>query len=404
MIGRVIGDPARPPGRALIFYCGGIFALLAASSDLYLPALPALRDDFGVTSAQTQLTLSAMVSGFAIAQLAYGPLSDRFGRRPVLLGGLALFVVASLAAMAAPSLEALVAARFVQGMGACSGPVIGRAIVRDLFDPVRGARTLAQISIIISLVPTFAPLVGGYVTVLFGWRATFALLAAVGIAFWIVTWLALAESNRRPDPAATRPLQILRNARVIFRHPTFVAYAVVFMLTYTGIFFYLSASSFVLIESLGVRPQDFGVWFMFPVFGNLIGAFACSRLTRRFSLPTLLGVGAAFEVTAGLAMLALALGGVAHPLAIVAPMFVYLVGHAFINPVCLAAAVGPFPNVAGTASAALGFSQLFVAAILGQLFMRTLDGTTLPLAAGIAAAACLLLAAYLALVRPLGHR
>jgi DHA1 family bicyclomycin/chloramphenicol resistance-like MFS transporter len=399
---RTIAHPAHAPSRALIVYCAGIFSLLALASDLYLPALPAIRTALGATDALAQLTLSAFAIGFGTAQLAYGPLSDRFGRRPVLLTGLALFMLGSIASMLAPSIEMLVAARFFQGVGACSGPVIGRAIVRDVFDPVRGARALAQIMMLVVLVPMFAPLFGGYLTVWFGWRATFALMLVYGVALWIATWRVLAESNRHPDATATNFLQLARNARTIYTNHTFFAYAVCFTVTYAGLFFFLSASAFVLIEVLHVRPQDFGLWFIIPVAGNFIGSFVCSRLTRRFPLPTLLGAGAGCAATGGLLMLALAAAGVAHPLAIFGPMMLYLFGHAFINPVCLAAAVAPFPKIAGTASALLGCTQLVVAAFVGQLFMRQFfDGAPIQLAAAVAFAGCLALGSYFLLIRPL---
>jgi DHA1 family bicyclomycin/chloramphenicol resistance-like MFS transporter len=402
---RVIAHPEHPRGKALIVYAAAIFSVLALASDLYLPALPALRRDLGATDALAQLTLSAFVTGFGVAQLLYGPLSDRFGRRPVLLGGLALFMAGSVASMLAPSIDTLVAARFLQGVGACSGPVIGRAIVRDLYDPVRGARALAQIMTLVVLVPMFAPLAGGYLTAWFGWRATFAFIFLCGLALWVASWLALAESNRQLDATATNFRQLARNARAVFSNRAFVAYAACLMLAYTGLFFYLSASPFVMIEALGLSTAAFGLWWIVPVVGNFTGSFLCSRLTRRFALATLLGVGAGFVCAGGLLLLGLAAAGLAHPLAVIGPMTVFLFGYAFVNPICLAAAVAPFPRIAGTASALLGCTQLVVAATIGQLFMRGFfDGGQLTLAAAVALAACAMCAAYLGLVRRLQPR
>jgi DHA1 family bicyclomycin/chloramphenicol resistance-like MFS transporter len=401
---RTIAHPAHAPGRALIVYCAGIFSLLALPSDLYLPSLPAIRSALGATDAQAQLTLSAFAAGFGLAQLGYGPFSDRFGRRPVLLAGLALFMLGSIASMAAPSIEWLVAARLLQGIGACSGPVIGRAIVRDVFDPLRGARAIAHIMMLVVLVPMVAPLVGGYLTVWFGWRANFALMLLYGLALWVGTWMVLAESNRQPEPSATNFLQLARNARTIVAHRMFAAYAVCFTITYTGLFFFLSASAFVLIEVLRVEPQDFGLWFVIPVAGNFVGSFVCARLTRRMALAQVLGIGTAFTAGGGALMLALAAAGVGHPLAVVGPMAFYLFGLALINPVCLAAAVAPFPKLAGTASALLGCSQLLVAALAGQAFMRLFfDGAPLRLALAVALAGALIAASYVLLIRPLDH-
>ena len=160
----------------------------------------------------------------------------------------------------------------------------------------------------------------------------------------------------------------------------------------------------VLIEVLQVRPQDFGLWFVIPVAGNFCGSFVCARLTRRVALPALLGAGAAFVALGGLLMLALAAGGLAHPLAIVGPMAVYLFGLGFINPVSLAAAIAPFARIAGTASALLGCTQLLFAAVVSQLFMRLFfDGAPLQLAAAVALAAVLVATAYALLIRPLAR-
>ncbi len=310
-----------------------------------------------------------------------------------------MFVAGSVASMLAPTIETLVGARFLQGVGACSATVMGRAIVRDLFDPARGARALAQVFLVLGLAPMFGPLAGGYLTVWFGWRATFALLLAVGVLLWLASWRLLAETNRHPDPAATDLATLAGNARRIVANRAFVGYTTCIAFTYCGLFAFLSASSFVLIEVLGVAPERFGLWFMLAVAGNMTGAYVCSRLTHRLGLPRLLAVGAVASAAGGLAMLALALAGVAHPLAVIAPVALYLFGHAFTSPVCMAAAVGPFPKMAGLASALLGFVQLAAGAVSGQVLMRLHDGTTLPLAAAVALFACGVLAAYLLLVR-----
>jgi DHA1 family bicyclomycin/chloramphenicol resistance-like MFS transporter len=383
----------------VIAFVAALFSLLAISSDLYLPALPALRGDLGASDAQAQLTLSALVLGFAAAQLVYGPLSDRFGRRPILLAGLAIFVAASVGAMLAPSIEALITARFLQGVGACSATVMGRAIVRDLFDPARGARALAQVFFLLGIAPLFGPLLGGYLTVWFGWRAPFAVLLTAGVVLWTASWRLLAETNRHLDPTATDLATLAANARRILSNRVFFGYAACFTCTYCGLFAFLSASAFVLIEVLGVPPQRYGLWFMLAVAGNMSGAYICSRLTHRLPLNRLLAIGATVTACGGLAMLGLALGGAAHPLAIIGPIAAYLFGHAFVSPVCMAAAVGPFPRMAGLASALLGFIQLATGAVFGQVLMRLHDGTTRPLAAGVAVFGCGVLAAYLLLVR-----
>jgi DHA1 family bicyclomycin/chloramphenicol resistance-like MFS transporter len=398
-------DPARPVSPlGVALFAAAIFALLPVSTDLYLPALPGLKRDLGASDAQSQLTLSAFVVGFGIAQLFYGPVSDRFGRRPALLGGVALYAGATLACLLAPSVEVLVAARFLQGMGACSGQVMARAVVRDLFEPADGARVMAHMTYLFGLVPFFAPLIGGHLTVAFGWRANFAFLLAFGLAILILVFALLGETNRRRDREATRIGRMIANAGIIWRSRTFAGYTLCVTFSYCGLFSYLSASPFVLVDDFGVEPQDFGWWFMLSVTGNICGALVCSRLARRVPLARLLGLSSSVTTAGGLLMLALAAGNVMHPLAVMGPMFIYLLGHGMTTPVCLAAAVGPFPGLAGTASALLGFTQLAVAAVAGQIVLRLHDGTALPLAVAVAVFGCTVLFTQRVLVRSADRR
>lgn len=396
---RLIDHSANVSPVNVVVFTAAIFALLPISTDLYLPSLPGLRRDLGITDAQSQLTLSAFVIGFGFAQLLYGPLSDRFGRRVVLLGGIALYATASVACMLSPSVEALIAARALQGVGACSGQVMARAIIRDLYDPMQGARLLAYMTFLFALVPMFAPLIGGYLTVWFGWRANFAFLLGYGLLVFTATWIMLAETNRHLDPTATNPRRFFENSRTIWSNRTFAGYAFCITFSYCGLFAYLSASSFVLLDVLGVAPERYGLWFMLGVSGNVAGALLCSRLTRRFPLTVLLATGATIISLGGLSMIALSLADIAHPLAIMGPMAVYLFGNGIITPVCFAAAVGPFPKLAGTASALLGFTQLVVAAVAGQIVLRLYNGTTFPLAGAVAFFGCAVLVTEIVLVR-----
>jgi DHA1 family bicyclomycin/chloramphenicol resistance-like MFS transporter len=368
---------------AVVFLGAALFALLPISTDLYLPALPALRNDLGIIDAWSQLTLSAFVIGFGFGQIAYGPLSDRFGRRPVLLAGLVLYTASGIACMLAPVVEVLVAARLIQGFGACSGMVLTRAIIRDLYEPQQGARVLSWISLLFVFVPLLAPVVGGYITVWFGWRANFAVLVVCGLGMLASVWVLLAETNRHRDPSATDLRRMAANAAMIWKNRTFAGFAIAYMFSYSGLFCYLSASAFVLVDAFGVRPDRFGFWLMIGVAGVISGSWSATRLTARIPLPRLLMVGAVFCSGGALAMLLLALAGVMHPLAVVGPMAVYLIGHGINTPVCMSAAVGPFLKLAGTASALLGFAQFALAAVAGQIVTRVQDGTAVPLALAV---------------------
>src|SRR5215468_12246592 len=213
-----------------------LVALGPISTDLYLPSLPSLARYFAVGVDDIQLTLSVFLVGLATAQLVYGPLSDRFGRRPVLLVGLAIYVVASIVCMLSPSVPVLVVARFVQAVGACVGPVLGRAIVRDVHGREGAARVLAYMSAAMALAPAIGPILGGFLEEWFGWRANFLALVCYGILGAAITWQILPETNKLPDLEAARLDRILRGYQGFLGHRRYVGYVLCCAFAYSGIF------------------------------------------------------------------------------------------------------------------------------------------------------------------------
>ncbi|MBI1731714.1 MAG: multidrug effflux MFS transporter [Gammaproteobacteria bacterium] len=394
---RRIGRPGEQHTATVVLFGAGIFALLPISTDLYLPALPAIRAAFADPGALAQLTLSAFIVGFGAGHLIMGPLSDRYGRRPLLLAGLTIYVLASIGCALAPSIEALVASRLVQGIGCCSGSVLSRAIIRDLYDPQRGAHVFALITVTFTVVPMFAPLFGGWLTASFGWRANFIGLIAFSGLVLAATWMLLGETNVHRDPAATDPARLARNYRLIVCNPVFLGYTLCCMFSYAGLFTYLSLSPFVLIDGFGVPAQRYGLWFMLGVAGHACGALACNRLVRRIPIGRLVVISSSVTGAGAFLMLALAGQGIAHPAAVMGPMVLYLFGHGITSPLCMTSAVGPFPKLAGTASALFGFILSAVAAVVGHAAMRLHDGTAWALAWFVAlSAACLLVTAVVA--------
>ncbi len=389
-----------------------VTALLAAlvalgpiSTDLYLPSLPALARGFGASVGEVQLTLSVFLAGFAVAQLAYGPLSDRFGRRPVLLGGLVLYVAAGVACALAPSMSALIAARGVQAVGACAGPVLARAIVRDVHGREGAARVLAYMAAAMALAPALGPILGGFVELWFGWRANFVLLVLYGAAGLAAAAAFLPETNAAPDPLAARPMQILANYRALAGQRAYAGYVLACAFAYSGIFAFISGSSFVLVDGLGLGPQEYGFCFAAIVVGYMIGTLAAGRLTRRLGVDRMIAAGAAVSVLggvllAGIAWTGIGGGGLAGAAAIVAPMMLYMVGTGLVMPNAMAGAIGPFPRLAGAASALLGFVQMTVAAGVGIAVGHLHDGTARPMATAIVLAAVLIAASFRLLVRP----
>lgn len=380
----------------------GAVALGPISTDLYLPSVPAIGRDLGADVAATQLTLSVFLAAFALAQIPVGPLSDRFGRRPILLAGLAVYVMASFACALAPTIETLIAARAVQAIGACAGVVLGRAIVRDIYGRDRAARMLAYIGTAMALAPMIGPILGGIVESRFGWRWNFAILLSFGMATLALTWMGLLETNAQPDRAALDPRRMAVNFQALLGDRAYLGFALTVAFSYAGLFSFISGSSFVLIDGLGVSSERFGFFFAAIVVGYMTGTQIAGRLTLRLGIERMIWIGGAASLAGGLAMVALARQiGPGHwaPFAVVAPMVCYMIGTGIVMPNAQAGGLGPFPRMAGAASALMGFLQMAIAATFGIAFGQLHDGSAMPMAGLIAGAACCSLASFAILAR-----
>lgn len=389
---------AAPRHAGVAVMVGVAFALLPLSTDLYLASLPGLRRAFGIGVAEVQLTLSVFIAAFALSQLAYGPLSDRYGRRPVLLAGIAIYLVATIACAAAQSIEQLLVARFFQAVGACSGQVIGRAIVRDVYGAQGAARMLGYITAGTALAPVLGPAIGGLLTVAFGWRASFVLLAMVAAGLLLVAVRRLGESNAHPDPRATAVAGLLRNYAAVARDRRFAGYAICVAASYGAVFAWISGSSFIMIEALQVPVAWFGVWFGITVLPYVAANLLTARLVMRVGPVRILRVGVSLAVAAGLAIAGLALSGVHTLAAVLLPIALYLFATGLNLPCAMAGAIGPFPRLAGTASALMGFMQMTSGALVGIAVGRMHDGTPVPTAVAIAAMTLVIAAGYLFVV------
>lgn len=388
--------PDRAPAIALLTM---LVALGPISTDLYLPSLPAIREAFAVSAGTAQLTLSVFMAGFAVSQLAYGPVSDRFGRRPALLGGLALYLGATLACTLAAGIGQLIAARFVQALGACAGPVLARATVRDVFDRERGAEVLAYMTMAMALAPALGPMVGGYLQVAFGWRATFAALLAFAAVLAAGVLTVLPETNRHRDPAATDAARIVATYGFLARQRAYRGYVATLSLCFAGLFAFVSGASFTLIEGFGLSPDAFALSFALVVVGYMLGTFATGRLTRAWGVDRLIALGVAANVLGGVAMLALVAAGLGGAPAVVACQAVYMLGAGLVLPNAMAGAVGPYPRIAGSASALLGFVQMGFAGIVGAAVGQLADGSGRAMAAAVALSGCAAAASLLVLKR-----
>ena len=372
--------PVRLPMLLLI----GLVSLGPLSTDLYLPALPTIGDRFAADPAEVQLTLSVFLVGFAVSMLGYGPLSDRFGRRPVLIGALALYTLASVACMLAPSIEALILARFFQALGGCAGPVLGRAIVRDVYGGEHSAKVLSTLAVAVALAPAIGPILGGFLTEAYGWTANFALLSAFGAVVFLAICFLLPETNRYPDSEALRPLQLLANYRSLLRQRSYVGYCGVVACSYAAIFSFISGSPYTLIGGLGLTPSLFGFCFSAVVLGFMTGSFLASRLHGRLGTDRQIRLGTQVMLLGGLLAAALAWTGVHTIASVIAPMAVVLIGCGLTLPNSMARGIGPFPRMAGAASALMGFLQMGAAALVGLAVGAFQDGSPHAMATTVA--------------------
>ncbi len=377
-------EPTNRPNRPNTLLLVALTAFGPISTDLYLPSLPDMTRVFATDVSMVQLTLSAFIAGFAVAQLIVGPLSDRFGRRPVLLAGVTFYLASSLFCLFAGSIGWLIAGRFLQALGGCAGPVLGRAIVRDVYPRDEAARVLSTMASIMALAPAMAPFLGGALHVTFGWRASFVLFVLFGGVLLTLGWRSLEETNRHPDRRALHPLLMLENYGTLLADRKFVGYTLTLSLAFAWMFSFISGSSFVLIDTLGVKPQHFGFCFIVVVLGYMSGSFAAARLTRRLGIERMIRFGVWLGVSAGIVLAGLAWTGIATVAAVVGPVAVMFFAAGLALPNSTAAALAPHPSLAGSASALLGFIQMAAGALAGWLVGWLHDGTTIPMASVIA--------------------
>lgn len=350
------------------------------STDLYLASLPSLASGFQVPISTVQLTLTLFVIGFGGAQLIVGPLSDRFGRRPVLLIGLVLYIVASALCALSQSIDLLIAARFLQALGCCTAVIIARAIVRDAYALEDSARVIARASTWISLAPIFGPILGSYLQVSFGWRAAFIALGILSACIFAASVMHLPETNQHKNPKATDLSGLMENYRLVLGSREFWAYAVPGALSYGAIFSFISGSSFVLINVLGVPTQWFGYCFGLGVSGYMTGTLICRRLLKEISGLQALRIGTACSLGSGLFFLVATLFGLIHWSMMLVAMFLAMVAHGINFPVTQSGAVSPFPKQAGTAAGLMGALFMLFAFIVGSLVGATHNGTLYPMA------------------------
>ena len=364
-------------------------ALGPLSMDMYLPSLPDIAHVLGAPVARTQLTISSYLIGFAVGQMIYGPLSDRYGRRPVLLAAVALYLASTLACAAAQSVDLLIAARLLQGISGSGAIVLARAIVRDVYSGVQAARELSLMGSISATAPIVAPMIGGVLQAGFGWRANFICMSVGGLIALLVAGRLLPETLR-PDNRAS-PLSffsMMRGYSAVARHRGFLVYLGIITTTYAGLFAWVSGASVVLQGVYGLSAVAFGFTFALGAAGYMLGAMIATRLVVRLGLDRTIGVGVVVIAAGGLS-LALAVATGVPGLWLVAAMALYLAGVGLAMPQAMAGALTPFPDRAGTAASLMGLVQQALAALIAAVIGAYLVQSAWPVTGVVVAMGCL---------------
>lgn len=360
------------PGPALFALLVAMSAVGPLALNIFIPSMPGLQAHFGVSYGTVQFTLTLYLVGMAVCQLFYGPLSDRFGRRPMVLAGLALFVAASLMAALATSIHVLIAARLLQAVGGAAGIVLARTIVRDLYDRERSASVIGYITMAFVLAPMVAPFLGGVMEVVADWRASFWLLTLLGSAVLAAAWIALPETNL--NRVAAGSLLSPASFAHLLRIRRFRSYTLTLALASSVFFSFLAGAPYVTIVVLGRSPLEYGVWFLMISLGYMAGNFLTGRYSQAVGIDRMMTIGNLLTLAGGVACLAAALFGFLSPATLFLPMALAAFGNGLTIPNGTAGAISVDPLLVGTAAGVSGFLQMGTGAAASQL-VGSLQGT-----------------------------
>lgn len=387
-----------PKSKVVFVLITALVALGQISTSTYIPSMPALVPALNTDMASVNLTMSLFLLGFAVGQLVYGPLSDRYGRRPVLLVGVLLYIGSSLVCALAPTIAALIFGRLLQGVTACAGPVLGRAVVRDVYGAEGSAHAMATIGAALAISPAVAPIIGGALMEAFGWRSAFWFLVGVGAAVGAATWFLLRETAPAPTSDSLKLRSLARAWQVLVTSPVYWGYTLAVALVFAALMAFTAGAPFVFINLLGLSPSAFGALAVFNVAGFLVGSLLARRFAQRVALDRLLLIGLVISAGGGGAMVALALTGWLSAFAIIPPMMVFTTGMGLVLANGIAGAMSPFPAIAGAASAVLGFVQMVVSAVAAAAVGLFAVTSQMPMASVIAVTTVAGLGAFMLLV------
>jgi len=365
-----------------------VAALGPVATNLYLPALPAVREHFGASVAEVQATFSVSLVMFAFGILAWGPISDRYGRRIAVIGGLAIMVVGAIVSLASHSLGWLITGRALQAFGTATGIVTARAIISDLYPVEQMAKVLASITMVAVLGNSLAPVAGGLIAEGFGWRAIFAVLVIAAAVVAVAVWKRLPET-RRPGAHPPRAREMAATAWSLLRMPMFTGCVLQSAVIYATFLVFISLAPYVMVSALGRSPTEFGFYYLFIAVGYFLGNWSVRRLMARHDLHWMVVAGVLLTAGGAVAALACVALGLTHPLWIFVPIGVLSYGQGLALPNVTATAVSLAPQYAGVGSSTIGFLQQIIGAAAVQWMGRFPTDTALPVLS-FCAVACLL--------------
>jgi DHA1 family bicyclomycin/chloramphenicol resistance-like MFS transporter len=344
---------------------------------IVLPSMPGLQAAFATDYATVQLTLTLYFAAFATAQLVYGPLSDRFGRRPVILVGLGLFLAGNLACMLAPSIEALIAGRVLQAIGACAGMSLGRAIVRDVYSRERAASMMAYVTTAIVVAPMIGPTLGGIIDVTLGWRYVFGFVLLLGAAIFLASVLALEETHTQRG-TVTSVRGMLGSYGVLLARREFLGYALPTACIVSAFFGFIGSAPYVVVTLMGRPPHEYGFYFIFIAGAFMLGNLVAGRITPRVGSDRMIFIGCVLTIVGAAIQAAIVLGGWLTPISFFAPMVLINFGNGFAMPNGNIGAVSVDPARAGAAAGLTGFMQMGLGAVVSHLVGMAMSDSALP--------------------------
>lgn len=336
------------------------------ASDIYLPAMPDIGNYLGTNDLEVKKTLSFFLLGLSFSQLIYGPITDKFGRKKVLIFGTLLYTLASVLCSTATNIQALILFRFLQAVGACSGMVIARAIVADLYSKEEGAKVFTTIFPIIGVSPAIAPVIGGLLTHYFSWRANFDFIALLGVVILCLTIFCLKESLPQEKRHNISLGTIARNYVSVLSNKLFLLYAILVCCAYGAYFAYLTNSSF-LFSTFGYQAKNIGFFYITLSIGYISGNLLAKRIIKTISIDKALWVGGSIFLLGGLVMLGVTLLDIKSITLIILSMSILTVGNGFLLPLGIISAMSTSATKAGTASGTIGFLQLGSASVFSFL-------------------------------------